>query len=210
MITYPARPTNGGPIDKAIPKTGEWMYEPKYNGWRALVHVPTGRMWNRHGEPLTIKDKFDTALAQLKETELEWADCEALERRHDKGRGSLIVFDTPMRGRGATYKFRKRILRWSGVPLLWSGKTSGSEPRALCHYDTVDCLVPPKAGAYVCAELPESLVGGYWEEMQEYNERERCEFFEGLVAKKVDSKYHIQLRSPNEKFGYWIKHRFKA
>ena len=36
------------------------------------------------------------------------------------------------------------------------------------------------------------------------------EWPEGLVAKKVDSKYHIQLRSPNEKYGYWIKHRFKA
>ena len=26
MMTYPARPTNGGPIDQAIPKIGEWMY----------------------------------------------------------------------------------------------------------------------------------------------------------------------------------------
>ena len=202
MMTYPARPTNGGPIDQAIPKIGEWMYEPKYNGWRALVHVPTGRMWNRHGEPLSITDKFDTALAQLKETQLpfggrgmckiDWADCEALERRHNKGRGSLIVFDTPMRGRGPTYAFRKSVLELSGLP------------------NVGDIKAPSKAGAYICPVIPEGAVETYWQDMKEFNEKEGCEFFEGLVAKKVDSKYHIQLRSPNEKYGYWIKHRFKA
>lgn len=208
MITYPARPTNGGPIDQAIPKTGEWVYEPKYNGWRALVHVPTGRMWNRHGEPLSITDKFDAALAQLKETELEWVDCEALERRHDKGRGSLIVFDAPMKGRGPTYKFRRGLLDSAalydeGLFMLWpmpwtdvAGNITGSVPR--------------QAGAYICPVVLESQVKDYWKEMQEYNEKEGCEFFEGLVAKKLDSKYPIQLRSPNEKYGYWIKHRFKA
>lgn len=192
MITYPARPTNGGPIDQAVPKVGDWMYEPKYNGWRALVHVPTGRMWNRQGGELTIKDKFDTALAQLKDTTLEWVDCEALERRHDKGRGSLLVFDTPMRGRGPTYAFRKVVLEESGLP------------------NVGDIKAPSKAGAYICPVIPEGAVETYWYEMNEFNEKEGCEFFEGLVAKKVDSKYPIQLRSPNEKYGYWIKHRFKA
>ena len=49
-----------------------------------------------------------------------------------------------------------------------------------------------------------------WYFMQVTIEKDGCVFFEGYVAKKVDSKYPIQLRSPNEKFGYWIKHRFKA
>jgi len=198
-VTYPARPTNGGPIDRAVPKVGDWMYEPKYNGWRALVYVPSGRMWNRYGGELTIKDKFDTALAQLKETDLLWADCEALERRHDKGRGSLIVFDAPSTmptvkpaGTKYPYVFRKVVLEESGLP------------------NVGDIKAPSKAGAYICPVIPEGAVEGYWQDMKEFNEREGCEFFEGLVAKKVDSKYPIQLRSPNEKFGYWIKHRFKA
>ncbi len=41
-ITYPARPVNGGSFDKARPKIGVWHYEPKNNGWRALVHAPSG------------------------------------------------------------------------------------------------------------------------------------------------------------------------
>ncbi len=40
-VTYPARPINGGPLELAPPNPGRWCYEPKYNGWRALVHAPT-------------------------------------------------------------------------------------------------------------------------------------------------------------------------
>ncbi|MCX6928101.1 MAG: hypothetical protein NT154_33550, partial [Verrucomicrobia bacterium] len=45
--TYPARPLNGGPLELAPPKPGPWSYEPKYNGWRALVHAPTGSMFQK-------------------------------------------------------------------------------------------------------------------------------------------------------------------
>src|SRR5437762_1954140 len=98
--TYPARPINGGPLDKAPPKFGEWYYEPKYNGWRALVHVPTGTMFNRKGERLSIQKEFTGAIEELQEINhqvcrIEWLDCEALERRHNIGRGMLIVLDLP-------------------------------------------------------------------------------------------------------------------
>ena len=89
--TFPARPINGGPFHKARPKPGEWFYEPKYNGWRALVHIPTGTMFNRRGEPLTIAAEFADALDILRRTldaeAFKWADCEALERRHNIGQG---------------------------------------------------------------------------------------------------------------------------
>jgi hypothetical protein len=110
-ITYPARPINGGHLDRALPKVGEWSYEPKYNGWRAIIHVPSGTMWNRHGKLLSIAREFETALAILKRTGIEWLDVEALERRHALGRGSLIVLDWPTGG-GVydTYKSRTEAL----------------------------------------------------------------------------------------------------
>jgi len=197
MITYPARPTNGGPIDAGrglkglVLKKGKWFYEPKYNGWRALVHVPTGRMWNRQGKPLTIKSHFKVALAQLKETDLEWADCEALERRHSKGRGSLIVFDYPMIP-NCEWFFRKLVLEQSGLS------------------NVGDIKAPSEPGAYICPVIAQEMIDEYWRDMKEFNKMEGCEFFEGLVAKKADSKYPLQLRSPDEKYAYWIKHRFKA
>ncbi len=53
-------------------------------------------MWNRHGTLLTIADHFRpalAALAKLVSRKLVWADCEALERRHNLGRGTLVVLD---------------------------------------------------------------------------------------------------------------------
>jgi len=94
--TFPARPIRGGKLELAPKKSGIWFAEPKYNGWRALVHTPTGAMWNRHGQRLTIEREFAKALAALRalaESGLVWADCEALERRHQIGRGSLVVLD---------------------------------------------------------------------------------------------------------------------
>jgi hypothetical protein len=66
------------------------------NGRRALIHTPTATMWNRHGALLTIADCFRpalAALAKLASRGLVWADCEALERRHNLGRGTLVVLD---------------------------------------------------------------------------------------------------------------------
>src|SRR5215472_12059004 len=93
--TYPARPLNGGALELAGEKRGEWYAEPKWNGWRALVHIPTGAMFNRNLERLSIESEFTDALAQLREAFSlhQWADCEALHRRHHIGKGSLILLD---------------------------------------------------------------------------------------------------------------------
>jgi hypothetical protein len=53
-------------LEVAPKKSGIWFAEPKYNGWRALIHTPTGAMWNRHGQRLTIKREFDAAPDQLR------------------------------------------------------------------------------------------------------------------------------------------------
>ena len=78
-ITFPARPINGGRLELAPPKRGLWYAEPKLNGWRALIHTPTGTMWNRHGDLLTIAECFQpalAALAKLADQGLIWADRE--------------------------------------------------------------------------------------------------------------------------------------
>jgi hypothetical protein len=113
MPSYPARPINGGPLERARPKTGTWMYEPKLNGWRAIIHAPSGRMYNRHGERLSIEECFKPALDILANADVpEWLDCEALERRLQLGRGSLVIFDylpSPKQRRD-TYTDRKAVL----------------------------------------------------------------------------------------------------
>src|SRR5437016_2091093 len=115
--TYPARPINGGALELAPPKSGHWRYEPKYNGWRALVHAPTGSMFNRQGQPLSIAAEFGGALEHLRAIPfgadgIEWFDCEALDRRHALGRGTLLVFDyiRPLGTPGEPWHKRKQVL----------------------------------------------------------------------------------------------------
>src|SRR5262245_38027093 len=100
--TYPARPTNGGALDCALPKVGPWSFEPKYRGWRALVRVPTGARFTRYLTPLTIQDELVPAIGMLRDhlnsdrlgprLPSDWVDAEALLRCGNVC-GTLVVFD---------------------------------------------------------------------------------------------------------------------
>lgn len=202
LITYPARPIQGGRLELAPPKRGEWYVEPKLNGWRALVHTPTGTMWNRHGGLLTIGDCFRPALAALAKLAargLVWADCEALERRHDLGRGTLVVLDAVPESGTPNYVQRREALEsllncdpvfdgisWCPVPcgavLLTPTRHVNSHADALAHYLR----------------------------LRDANSALGCDFFEGVVMKRADSMYPVQLRSATEEFREWVKHRFLA
>jgi hypothetical protein len=132
LITYPARPIQGGRLELAPPKRGLWYAEPKLNGWRALIHTPTGTMGNRHGALLTIADCFRPALATLAKLAsrgLVWADCEALERRHNLGRDTLVVLDVVPESGTPSYQRRRAMLE-SIIPIepVFSGDTTRPVP----------------------------------------------------------------------------------
>jgi len=182
-ITYPARPHNGGPLDKAFKKTGGWCWEPKVNGWRTLIHVPTGTMFNRHGGKLSIAHEYTEAIKELQQahSHIEWLDCEALGRRHNVNRGALMILDAVLPG---TFLERKEVL-----------------VKADEQYDSHKCYL---------IELGHG--NGYannrWKFLQEENKRLGCDYYEGLVAKQEDSLYPIQLASPKKEFSFWVKHRW--
>ena len=198
--TYPARPLNGGPLELAPPKPGPWSYEPKYNGWRELVHATTGSMFNRHGQQLSIAAEFGRALKRLRTVVLiaegravEWFDCEALDRRHGLGRGTLLVFDylPAPGGVGEPWRQRKELLAqafpahdWRQVPL----------PEALYGVPGYD----PAALA------PQELYG----QLRQLNACWGGPLYEGLVAKRITDVYPLQLRSPHQAFVGWVKHRW--
>lgn len=197
---YPARPVNGGPLDKAVAKSGRWAYEPKLNGWRALVHIPTGTMFNRKGERLSIEGEFSIALRSMYKswtgstlsTVCEWIDCEALERRHNIGRGTLYVLDVVMPG---TYEERRNmVVKTFGGPL---------------RYDCKPCdnyvHVPDAWGFH---PINGETGMNCWEHLKQLNESWGCEFYEGMVAKRADSPYPRQRRNANLEFPYWMKHRW--
>jgi hypothetical protein len=209
--TFPARPVSGGPFPKAREKAGHWIYEPKYNGWRALVHLETGAMFNRKGERLSINGEFTQALRLLRSTldaaAFKWADVEALERRHGIGRGCLIVLDViPEPAYAQTpYGERRAWIAAPVLPILDYLKAPWTEP---C-LDRNGGLFRAPDGFPLISIPPIVAPDQAWNDLKEINGCLGCEFYEGLVAKRIDSVYPIQLRGPEEAFPFWVKHRWQ-
>lgn len=203
LLTYPARPIQGGRLELAPPKRGVWFAEPKFNGWRALVHTPSATMWNRHGGKLTIAPCFMEALHELRDLAddgLIWADCEALERRHHVARGTLIVLDAvphdPLFTPG--YAQRREFLESLRLPQepFSSGLHDGEAAPLLLT--TSRMVTSPN----------ESLA--FYHGLRQANRSLGAEFFEGVVMKRADSSYPVQKRSSTEETRSWVKHRWPA
>ena len=200
LITYPARPIQGGRLELAPPKRGLWYAEPKLNGWRTLIHTPTGTMWNRHGALLTIADCFRLALgalAKLASRGLVWADCEALERRHNLGRGTLVVLDVIPETGAPSYEQRRALLE-SLLPMdaVFRGDATRQVP----------CGAVVLAPTMRAQSQADALA--FYQRLREANRALRCDFFEGVVMKRAESPYPVQLRSATEEFRGFVKHRF--
>ena len=201
LLTYPARPIQGGRLELAPPKRGLWFAEPKYNGWRALVHCPSGTMWNRHGARLTIAHCFAEALDGLRDLSEEgflWADCEALERRHDVARGTLIVLDaisadpkfTP------TYAERRAFLESLRIPQeRFSSGINAADARPLLLTTSVPAC-------------DHNAVLEFYFGLKAANRRLGCEFFEGVVMKLGSAAYPVQSRSSTEECRALVKHKW--
>jgi len=190
-ISYPARPLNGGALDVALPKRGDWRAEPKYNGWRALVHVPTGAMFNRQLERLSIEKEFASAVAQASRLSLpEWIDCEALDRRHNIGRGSLILLDLIVPT--LTYTQRREQLAALDLPSPF----------------TPGMFLP--GSLYLAPSYPNHEAEALYWSLQQVNAGAGCDFYEGIVCKRAERPYPIQRISASRETADWIKHRWRA
>jgi hypothetical protein len=216
---YPARPVNGGPLPKALPKSGEWTLEGKYNGWRAWVHNPTGAMFNRKLEPLSISHEFEPALEQLRALPWEWSDVEALERRHKIGQGSLILLDYLPVDPAEIYTARKNFIH------LCATMVGGIEVHKELHRPIANNRVylpmtwrcvphgPPDEVPNVSFDSRHSSLQ-LWDILQQCNAalggNGRCgtHFWEGVVAKRNDSLYPRQRRNAELDFPFWMKHRW--
>jgi hypothetical protein len=226
MITppcYPARPVNGGPLPKARPKHGVWRYEPKLNGWRAWVHTPTGQMFNRENQPLSITAEFRPVLDRIVARRAagrcpDWLDVEALSRRVPVGKGSLILLDFWYDfAAGHTYDLRQQDIyglfmaedgAHAPICKMWAQEQMPPPENELLSfaYTYEDEAAQRERGATVID--PDLFPLAAWERLQQVNAALGCELFEGLVAKRADSIYPTQLRSSSQEFAYWMKHRW--
>lgn len=184
FITYPTRPINGGKLERAPEKIGSWVADAKVNGHRIMVHLPTLRCWNRQGEPFSMSDEYSEALHELQRLlpGAEWVDCEGLLRRHQIGKGSLVVLDVMTRE-----PIKERRASIVHIKLLPINKDEVEE-------NTV----------YLVPQVPWSEVKDFYEAL-----RDNKPLYEGVVAKSLDfPEYNLQTISPTREFHAWQKHRF--
>lgn len=182
-----------GTVDELAKLPGQWAFEPKFNGHRALVHVPSRTMFNRHGSPMSIardfEDTLDTISALARMQAGPWLDCEALARRATHGKGTLVVLDVvePL----MTYASR-RVLLEACFP------TAPLDP---AEFPCNSVATPQRFSD------PREL----WDKLQAINTGDESAkwFYEGIIAKRVDARYPVQLRSPDDEFLGWLKLRWK-
>jgi len=194
---YPASPVNGGPLPKAVPKSGDWSVEGKYNGWRAWVHNPTGAMFNRKLEPLSIIPEFKPALDTLRGLPWEWSDVEALERRHNLARGTLILLDYLPDDPAETYVMRKSLIHMfasvKGIEVhkLLNEPIANDRVYLPMYWKVAGATAPigDILSKTPAQNPPVAVTQSLWDTLQQCNKALKCGFWEGLVAKRNDSIY---------------------
>ena len=50
----------------------------------------------------------------------------------------------------------------------------------------------------------------FYQRLRAANRALRCDFFQGVVRKRAESPYPVQMRSATEEFRGWVRHRFLA
>ncbi len=193
--TYPLRPVNGGPLDQALPKNGIWYAEAKYNGWYAHGRPSEGVLYNRKNERLSITAEFAAALQLVAKLPFDWLTYEAMDRRHPWSRGSLVILDYPDRTK--TYVERRQYLELVCAIAQIPEHKNLHEP------------VPDGTVALIAPYRWEGAEQLYHTILPRCNrEVFQCQYYEGIVAKRGNSGYPHQLRSPDVEFPYWMKHRW--
>jgi hypothetical protein len=203
LICYPPAPLNGGSLESAPAKVGTWIWQPKPDDRRVVIHTPSRTIWNQYGQLSVANDseKFEVALDRLENVSFfaEWLDAGLMEYRNDMMRGCIIVFD--LIERGLTSDERRERLAVTFDPLPWATELVGTAEARNQVY-----LIPQWC--------PDRYVGGFGVHPMELYDRLKNEnaqldrkFYEGLVAKRADSLYPFGNR-PKQQTADWIKHRF--
>lgn len=233
MITppcYPARPVNGGPLPNARRTNARTVWEPKVNGWRAWEHAPSQAMFNRHNQPLSIAGEFAPVCEAIQQRFLagrtpEWLDTEAFERRHNYGRGSLVLLDFVYQPAATLEQRLTDIYQLWGsadgahapIAKAWHFLHEPPPPDSLLYFAyafTDYGIAAPsekdwsEADQHYAGEDVDGIFTG-WRLLQNMNRQLKAEVFEGLVCKRLDSRYPVQLRSDSEEFPFWTKHRWQ-
>lgn len=197
-ICYPPAALNGGPLDTAPDKVGTWVWQPKVDDWRAVIHCPSRTVWNQYGQLSSFSDtdKFEAALDRLMSTSFaaEWLDVGMMNNRHQLMRGCIIVFDLIEKDAEQWARYARLKATFDMLPLDMAQHLGASGG---CIVDRV----------FLINEFRYKSPKEVYAFLQAQNRQIGHKFFEGLVAKKRDSLYLFGTK-PKQDCVEWIKHRF--
>lgn len=136
-----------------------------------------------------MTNEFQAPIKIIQRSQHTWLDVECIGRRTKTGAGSIIVLDVPLAN--YAYLARKNLLSADFHKL---GLYETPDPQQVYYLDFVDGR--PNANLL-------------WEKLRKKNAELGEEFYEGLVAKKMDSVYPIQSVHPEREHSDWVKYRWK-
>lgn len=199
FICFPPAPLNGGKLEDAPPKVGDWVWQPKVDDWRAVVHVPTSTVWNQYGELSSHSEKgtFAVALAKLQAASMpwaEWLDVGMMNNRNDMMRGSIVVLDwiTP----AVPFEDRRTHLTALAPTLPWATELVADPAQS-------------RDAVYLIPQVEGEDMGRFLDQMlRDQNAQLGRKFYEGVVAKRLGSPYRAHNQRPKQKTCDWVKHRF--
>jgi len=144
---------------------------------------------------MSITHEFSEALDFLWENapaDMEWADCEMLSRRHAVDKGKIILLDEII---SRPYWWRRGRMNqtWEVQKIL---------PIQMRPADSPDKSEP----VWILPSVDDPYEA--WVQLQEANTIYGCDYYEGLVGKRLDSPYETQLVSASRTTPHWIKYRF--
>jgi hypothetical protein len=196
-ICLPPAPLNGGPLDESTPpKVGQWIWQPKVDDRRVVIHTPSRTIWNQYGQLSVAQDseKFEKALDKLALMSFaaEWLDAGLMEYRHDMMRGTIVVFD--LIGDGTHEERRLTLELLLGNGLWWA----------------TECVGQPLANdqVWLIPQFGHELGKTLYAACAEQNAKLGRKFYEGVVAKRLGSHYPQRCQHAKTKCADWIKHRF--
>jgi hypothetical protein len=197
-ICLPPAPANGGALDTAPPKVGDWAWQPKIDDRRVVIHAPSRTVWNQYGQ-LSVahrdEDKFDTALeslAMLSEFFTGWFDAGLMEYRNDMMRGSIVILD--LIDDHLPFSARRSLLQ-SLFPVLPAATEIVGTPEA-------------NDNVFLIPQFEDITPIMLYRALQLQNVKLGRKFYEGVVAKRIDSLYPTHAQRPKTQVAAWIKHRF--
>ena len=211
---YPMRPLSGIPIymrdDEVYPEFwgaaahDDVVIQTKLNGERALYDAEKDELWNRHGSEFKggarlVELAWESCQRIRDDYGYRWFDLELMGGKTKRWKYTAMLIDLPNLSR---LPLSERLLRMLELVIP---QLDVMAPR--------HCLPVNHDGLF----LPDSVLGGAHNQpklgarlnaMQHENARAEDIEYEGVVIKRLSSKYMIQNISSSADSPDWVKHRF--